>query len=342
MGPKIRFALLGSALVCGLVCYCYAIFVKPSGKRDLPRQIDQEFVDIDFSKRVPVALNRGSEVSDGFRGEVHPVLHRHGELKLTADWNFDRNQNRDPGFLHNWPLEVHNLFLTLNVSIPTKTYTERDFSRFLPAKELDAVGQMWALDLEKVSEFLKQFHPAPSMRLIAKGRRAGPDGAFAVLRAVSATHLDVLFRVHAEFDVLPNFEKGRSLVSEAWYSPGSFLGRMVINRKEGTVEYFRLGVPTDLRYHVHVSVASKDQTDGHGWMRVDFMELISGTSASIDNLRWDEQIETADAHERLAKIFYKFKQIDWVAFDGIQEAARAKKKPIFVVAAMGALDNQTC
>ena len=49
-----------------------------------------------------------------------------------------------------------------------------------------------------------------------------------------------------------------------------------------------------------------------------------------------------EAYDRLAKVFYKFKEIDWVAFDKVQEAARARKKPILVVVAQGVLDNQTC
>jgi hypothetical protein len=320
--------------------YCaYVTPVKHSVTQDLTPQPDR--VAIDFSKRVPVAINRGREVLEGFQGEVHPVLHRRGELELTANLNFNRNQSGDFSFLSNWPLEVNDLFLSLNVSNPTKAYTERDFSRFLPEKELGAVGQMWALDLEKVAEFLKQFLPAPSMRLVARGRRAGPDGAFAVLRAVSPTHLDIVFRIHAEFDVVPDHQKWKSLVSEAWFSPACFLGRLVINREAGTVEYFQLGVPTDTRLNVHIT-AAHDAEEGHGWMHVDCMELIGGNAGSVGSIRWVDQIETIDAHDRLAKVFYKFKEINWVTFDKVQELARAKKKPILVVAAMGTLEDQTC
>jgi hypothetical protein len=200
---------------------------------------------------------------------------------------------------------------------------------------------MWALDQEKVADFLKQFHPAPSMHLVAKGRRAGPDGAFGVLRAVSPTHLDIVFRVHAEFDVVPDHEIWNSFVSEAWYSPSCFLGRLVIDRKAGKVEYFSLGLPTDNVFNVHLTAAHNDHA-AHGWMRVASMELIGGNVGSIEKLRWQDQIETADALDRLAKVFYKFKEIDWLPFERVQEAARAQKKPIFVVVAQGALDNQTC
>jgi hypothetical protein len=330
-------------IVTCAVCAVFYFTLTKNSKRSLnPGSMTQpEAVAIDFSKRVPVANNRGRAVLDGFQGEVHPVLQRSSNLEVTATLNFDRNQSGDITFLHSWPFEVNDLFLSLNLSILTKAYTERDFSRFLPEKELGAVGQMWALDPEKVAEFLKQFHPNPSMRLVARGRRAGPDGAFAILRAVSPSHLDILFRVHAEFDVVPDHEKWKSLVSEAWFSPAYLLGRLVINREAGTVEYFRLGIPTDTRLNVHITAAN-EREEGHGWMHVDSMELTGGNADNLGKMRWVDQIETTDANERLAKVFYKFKEIDWVAFDRVGELAREKKKPIFIVAAMGTLDDQTC
>lgn len=338
MGRKACFTLVLLAFVCGAVYCTYVTLVKPSSNQE-PSRPDP--VAVDFSSRVPVPLNRGPEVADGFRGEVHPVLKRHSKLQVTARWSFDRNQVGSPAFLYQWPSAVHDLFQALNVSIPTRTYGERDFSRFLPEKEPGAVGQTWALDLEKVAELLKQFHPAPSMRLVAKGRRPGPNGAFAVLRAVSASHLDILFRAHAEFDVVPDHKKWRSLVTEAWYSPSCFLGRLVINREAGTVEYFRLGLATDNKYNVHVTAVGKSD-EGHGWMCVDRMDLVGGSLRNAESLRWADQIEAGEAYDRLAKIFYKFKEINWVPFERVQETARAQKKPIFVVAAQGALDNQTC
>jgi hypothetical protein len=116
---------------------------------------------------------------------------------------------------------------------------------------------------------------------------------------------------------------------------------MVIDREAGTIEYFRLGIPTEAPLNVHISAARPDE-EGHGWMRVDCMELVGGNAASVGKIQWVEQIEPKDAHEKLTKVFYKFKEIDWVTFDKAQELARATKKPIFVVAAMGTLDDQTC
>jgi hypothetical protein len=340
MSRKACYTLGLLAWVCGIACWTYVKQARPPMEDDPPGQTDTE--PIDYSRRVPVALNRGAEVQDGFEGEAHPALRGHSELKVTAAWNFDRDQAGSQAFLRDAPPQVSHLFMKLKAAVPEKTYTERDFSRFLPSHELGAVGQTWAIDLDRAAEFLKQFHPNPSMHLVAKGRRAGPDGAFAVVRAASPTHLDILMRVHAEFDVLPELEKRAALASEAWYSPGTFLGRLVINRQSGTVEYFSLGVPTEAPYNVHVTAAYGSQGEGHGWMRVERMELTGGDKEAVDQIRWAEQIDAADARERLAKIFYKFKEIDWLAFDKVQQAALAQDRPIFVVTAMGALDNQTC
>lgn len=340
-GRKVCFTLLLLALVGGILYGAWVRLVHTPGDQDSSHQPCTKPA-LDFSHRVPVAINRGPEVVDGFRGEVHPILHRQGELELTANWNFDRYQGEDSAFLRMAPPPLRELFLGLRVSVPTKTYTSRDFSRFLPAEGFGAVGQMWALDQDKVADFLKQFHPSPSMRLVAKGRRAGPDGAFAILRAVSPSHLDILFRIHAEFDVRPESLDPNSR-AEAWYSPACFLGRLVIDRNAGAVESFRLGLPTDDAYNVHVSLATgRANSEYHGWMRVDRMELVGGDRESVGGIRWVDQIETGDAHNRLAKVFFKFKEIDWVAFDKVQELARSRKKPIFVVVALGPLDNQTC
>src|SRR5262245_6181167 len=35
---------------------------------------------------IPVALNRGSEVLDGFRGKVHPLLFGQTRMEVTAYW----------------------------------------------------------------------------------------------------------------------------------------------------------------------------------------------------------------------------------------------------------------
>lgn len=178
------------------------------------------------------------------------------------------------------------------------------------------------------------------MHLLAKGRRAGPDGAFAVLQAISPSHLDIAFRIHAEFDLMPKGKQDLPL-SEAWYTPACFLGRLLINRTTGTVEFFWLALPTDKATNVHLTAAD-DKGECHDIVYVERMELTGGNPTRGDDILWVDQMETSQAREKLAKVFFKFKEIEWVPFDRVEATARERKKPIFAVVLWGSLDDQSC
>jgi hypothetical protein len=206
---------------------------------------------------------------------------------------------------------------------------------------------LWALDPDKVAVLLQQFHLAASPRSVSVGRRPGPDGAFAVLQGVSETHLDVAFRAHAEFNLVPGHARGFPALY-AWYTPSRFMGRVVVNRKAGAIEYFHLAVPTDQARNVHGTVwASPDAERPEGYriyqfLRAERMELVGGSSVALAGVRWAERIETARAQEKLARAFYKFEEIDFVPFGEALAVARARNRPIFAVVALGALDDQSC
>ncbi len=286
----------------------------------------------------PVALNRGPAVLDGFRGDVHPLLHGQTKLEVTAHWT-PVGKGREK--IHeNVPEEVYRLFRDLRVAKERHTYTEREFSAFLP-DELGSVGQIWSLDLDKVIGFLKQFHPNPSMHLVAKGRRAGPDGAFAVLRAVSPTHLDIVYRIHAEFDLTPKVSSSPTPLVGAWYTPSYFAGRVLVNRKTGTVDHFQLALPAEKSLNVHLTVAHP-RGSNRDIVRVGRMELIGGNSKTVDDINWVKEMHTAEAHRKLKTVFYKFMEIDWVPTEQALAVARERKKPIFAVVLWGALDDQSC
>src|SRR5262249_23709932 len=127
----------------------------------------------------PVAVNRGSEIPDGFRGDVHPLLSGQTRLPVPPFWTPVRH-GRDQLHQSLHPT-VYAWFAELKPAQPQVTCTERDFSAFLP-ESVGEVGQTWSIDAEKMLPFLKQFHPRASVHLVAAGRRAGPDGAFGILR----------------------------------------------------------------------------------------------------------------------------------------------------------------
>jgi len=235
----------------------------------------------------PVALNRGPEVLDGFPGDLHPLLSGHTPLEVTAQWA-KVGEGRDK--LHAIHSSLYAWFTELQPARPQQTYTERDFSPFLPAAVGD-VGQLWSLDLDKMAEILKQFHPHPLMHLVASGRRAGPDGAFAILRAVSSSYLDIVFRMHAEFYLTPS--EGPYKDVDAWYSPAYFSGRVLVNKTTGRVDHFRLALPTDKMLNVHLTVDAGRRgyrSAVHDIVRVERMELIGGDAELANRISWQKAL----------------------------------------------------
>ncbi len=227
----------------------------------------------------PVPLNLTPEIGVGFRGDVHPLLNGRTNLELTAHWIADRE---NPKTSKKFSVEEYHFTLNMIPARERQTYTERDFSAFLP-ETLTTVGQIWSLDLDKVAALLRQLHPSPSMHLNGEGRRVGPDGAFAVLRAMSPSYLDIAFRVHAEFDISADLPK--ELRMQGWYAPAFFAGQMVVNREKGTVEYFDLALPTDRSLNVELTLKPIDYTPpppgctkslSHYMARVDRMDLQGG------------------------------------------------------------------
>jgi hypothetical protein len=289
---------------------------------------------------VSVGLNRGPEVSDGFRGDVHPLLKGKTRLELTADWT---TIGKGTCLYESAPPWVYKWYTDLRPARVKQAYTERDFSAFLPAS-VNQVGQLWALDSGKILDFLQQFHSRASLHLVAPGRRAGPDGAFGILRAVSPTHLDFAFRLNAEFYVTPE-DWDPADPTPAWYTPAYFSGRMIVNKETGTVDYFRLGLPNDKALNVFLTVnpSPKGYTLlAHDIVRVERMELTGGDVKLDVSTSWTNALTPVEAGKRLAKVFYKFLEIDWTPFDQVAAQARARKRPIYAIVSWGATDDQSC
>jgi hypothetical protein len=290
----------------------------------------------------PVALNRGPEVLDGFRGDVHPLLVGRTRLEVTAQWA-PVGKGRDQLHRDLHP-RLYSWFTELRPARPQQTYTERDFSAFLP-EAVGEVGQLWALDADKMVRVLKQFHPHPSLHLVASGRRAGPNGAFAILRAVSPAYLDIVFRLHAEFYLTPEDWPADQPLIRAWYTPAYFSGRVLVNKRTGTVQHFRVGLATDKALNVHLTVVASgigDTRQARDVVRVQRMELTGGDGGRVETIPWTRALTLAEAHSRLAKVFYKFLEIDWIPFDQVLAQARSRGRPIFAIVSWGAFDDQSC
>jgi len=293
-----------------------------------------------FTKGEPVVTNLGSEIEGGFQGDVHPILHGQTKLALTAHWDKVANGNYVSEMM---PPAMCAYILTLEPEIPQQEYSQADFSAFLP-QEVVLAGQSWTLDPSQVVTFLKQFRSTASMQLVAQGRRFGPDGAFAVMRGVSSTHLDIAFRVHAEFDITPTiWNEPFPGPDQVWYTPSYFSGQMIVNRESGTVEYFRMALATEATLNVHITASHTQRTmDSHDIVRVDRMELVGGDVEAGSETVWSDEISAQAAHQQLKRAFYKFAEINWLPFEQVKAAARENNQPIFAMVLWGNLDDQSC
>jgi len=343
------FLLLLLPLLCVLIIGAYLTNRTPPEEtkqvtylvppEETPQAADFENPVAALSCRVPVSDNRHADVLKGFEGELHPLLHLNGPTEVRAFWDPPVVDRLDP----NIPGSVRRLYTGVAVAVPRRSYTASDFSVILPPANVDTPGELWWIDPENFARFLTQFHPNVSMHSASVGRRPGPDGAFAVLRAISPSRVDVVFRVHGEFDLLPH--SANLPIRNAWYSPACFLGRLIVNHDTGTVEYFQLGVPADKVNNVHTTMWIIDGPNGghfHHMHSVDRMELVGGSVDGLNETEWTSQIETSAAHDMLVKVFYKFNEIDFRPFDQILSVAGEQEKPIMAVVLLGALQDQSC
>lgn len=207
-----------------------------------------------------------------------------------------------------------------------QSYKYEKFQAFLPQGPV-RVGDVWTLPEGACSQFLKQIHP----EMVEKLERDG-TGAYAVLRAQSDSHLEILLRVHAQFWL----SEGKMSVS-----PGQFEGRLVLNRSEWSVEYFSLSVPTT--YAKNVNYESRGEGDYLvGMVFAPDMGLEGGNRAALESTPWKERLELDFARRQLAQKFFAFEKLKWVPMDQVVERAEQEKKLIFAIVIEGVLNDQSC
>lgn len=276
---------------------------------------------------IAVAPNLGDQIPAGFRGGVHPCFHGQVALDVTADWTpIPRGMGYELGY---FPEPFRAPFESLRVAARRRSSDARTWSGFLP-EQFESAGQIWSLDKSKILALLKQFDPRMSLNLIATGRRAGPDGAFGILKSISPSHAEIAFRIHLELHLEPG----------VYCTPAYLAGRLRINRDAGVVEYFEAKLPTDRALNTTLTVVLPAEAL-IDIVRVERMELRGGAEAS-DEVRWTSAIDDDEAARRLRSAFYKFADIQWLPLEQAETAARESDKPIFAVVLWGALDDQSC
>ena len=235
------------------------------------------------------------------------------------------------------------LFNNLSPAHPSQVYETDAFRVFFP-KESFTVGNLWKLDVKNIIPFLRQFHPGATAEMhnnpgtefvlqffdltLFRSSSFESEGAYACIRAVSPTYAEIVFRIHAEF--LLDREAG------AYFTPGQFTGRLILNRKYGTIREFSLYLPPR---NTNVDINAYGLAD---MVFVPRMELIGRNTQDQRDIVWKTAITEKEAKDLLETAFYKFSEIERYPIEDVVAQAQAKKRPIHVVLTWGAFDDESC
>ena len=263
-----------------------------------------------------ITLNIDGDTKVSIKGFIAPIEYTESNYHVDFEWD-----------------ELANL----RVAVPEKVYSASVFRAFLP-DEAVSVGDLWQIEEAGALELLRQFHPTPHLDM----RGYGNPGLWACLRAYTDEFADIVFRVHAEFQL-----------GDGWFTPSQFTGHLAINRLEATVALFQMHVPEG---PVNFEVGWQDERswDDSNWiMDTGFcaqMELCAGTEDILQDIitRLDSEmsdsiaITQAEAERALNCQFYKSEHIDWVSMESALELAQAQQKPIHVISIDGPLADEVC
>lgn len=187
---------------------------------------------------------------------------------------------------------------------------------------------------ELLFQLLSLFHPQPFLQ-----SRYEPRGAAAVVRARSSDSLDIMFRLHAEFQL--NTSPRRPL----WFTPAAFIGRLIINTTEPDVKYFSMHVPAHMSLNVDLEWLigpNEDKDMEVNITHLEEMSIRSRGSVDPDTLTWMQQIHSHEALSLLEKELYKFMQVEYHNFTEAYVKASHEGRPVHSVILWGVLNDQSC
>ena len=236
------------------------------------------------------------------------------------------------------------LFRNLSPAHAIREYEIDAFKVFFP-KGTVPVGHVWKLDVNAVLPFLQQFHPGATGEMHINpggdaaieifGRRIvlikvglESEGAFACLRALSPTYAEIVFRIHAEFQL--------DKEARAYFTPAQFTGRLILNRNDGSIREFSLYLPPR---NTNVDINAFGSAD---MVFVPRMELISQNARDESNIVWETAITDDEAKDLLEASFYKFSEIERLPIEAAIAQAQAENRPIHVVLTWGVFDDESC
>ena len=216
------------------------------------------------------------------------------------------------------------------VATAVKEWKNESLRSILPP-DSKAVGATFPVRVDAFLPFLQQIHAGA--RETVNHMITNP-GAFGCVLERGESTLDVLYRVHAGFELA---------AKRAWMAPAQFEGRLVLDRRSGEVRHFSLRLPPT-RPNADLNVAR-----GEGFIAdigsIPKMEVATSTPRAADAAGDehdgdDENVQRA--RDSLQRAFYPFAAIDWLPMQEGLERAFDEDRPLHVVILFGALADESC
>uniref|UniRef100_A0A8C8I9G7 Selenoprotein N n=1 Tax=Oncorhynchus tshawytscha TaxID=74940 RepID=A0A8C8I9G7_ONCTS len=265
-------------------------------------------------------------------------------------------------------------------AVPSMSFSASQFRAFLPPKNKGEVGDTWWVIQSELNIFtgylpnnryhppaprgkevlihslLSMFHPRPFIK-----SRFAPQGTVACIRAASDFYLDIVFRIHAEFQLndVPDFP--------FWFTPGQFTGNIILSRDSSHVRQFTLYVPNDRTLNVDMEWLYGATENSN--MEVDIgylpqMELqAAGPSTPsfiqdeegniidsrgggsdpiqfvFEDIHWTSEISREEAARRLEVTFYPFKKVSYLPFSEAFQRAQEESETVHLSPVLALLNQ---
>ena len=243
---------------------------------------------------------------------------------------------------------------------PAVIHSQKNFLSFLPQVDSLEVGMPYRLvssmfgeDQEEIFNSNRYHAPAPTGREVLFFKllqqfhhnvflqnRFGPRGGVAIIRAKAGPIVDVVFRIHAEYQLNEHPQL------PFWFTPAYFTGNLLFNTETNKVLQFELFLPTVRKLNVDMEwIVSSDEIEGEK-MEVDIGYTSSmrlHTNQTSERLpAWENEISIEDATVELERLLYPFKKIPYLEIRDAVDTARAEDKLVHSIIMWGSLDDQSC
>lgn len=263
--------------------------------------------------------------------------------------------------------ERNSVLADLSPAEASRTHPAAVLRGFLTHEPV-AVGDTWPVDRRSLVAVLSQFHPSATTNL---HHSTGKGGGYAVLRAIGKDYAEVMIRSHVDFKLADTAD------GITWLTPGQFEGRMLIDRRNGSVASLTFELPQSspnfdtnapFEHEGKMYNAADIGTIDRMWIGsgIGPVEDIGGgvpaavpagvpAGAPADGsartvsahpsgvaVMFDASIADAVARKTLAEKFYLCSTLDWVTPEEALQLARETGRPIHAVSLFGALEDESC